>query len=471
MARDQKVRVRIQATDEASGKIKKTQSSLQRLGGFIKNNFAASMLSATAVIYGFVRALTATIKASAEQELAVRKLDAALSPLGDKAAAISKELQEYAAALQQVTSYGDETIIAGQALIASFTKNTEEIKGATQAALDLASATGQSLQSAFLLLGRAAAGETSMLSRYGITLDENTPKSEKFAAALVKINEQFGGQAVAQAKTFTGQMAQLGNAFGDLQEAIGDSFTQSKRATGALRSLTELIQGLIPLARRAGDAFTILGNVLWKLAIPYRVVARVTAELTDLFLKLSGSTDVVDASMDALDATANRYGATTAELVKHIEKLERTTPELVKETDKLGDSLEDDASAMLSFVDGLVKMEKVTPAATTSLQAFDEAANALTVEARGARREVERLEQTVASAGATAAFTAAQFDALAASQGRTAATAAGGQVVMAGRRVRFRGGSRLTSEPGFGGKFFSPEKRSYVTPGGGVVFL
>ena len=132
MARDQKVKVRIQAKDEASATVQKTQTSLQRLGNFVKTNLAASMISVTAVVYGFVRALTAAIKASAEQELAVRKLDAALSPLGDKAGAVSKELQEYAAALQQVTAYGDETIIAGQALIASFTKNTDEIKGATQ---------------------------------------------------------------------------------------------------------------------------------------------------------------------------------------------------------------------------------------------------------------------------------------------------------------------------------------------------
>ena len=98
---------------------------------------------------------------------------------------------------------------SGQALVASFTKNVEEIKAATQAALDLSAATGQDLNSAFLLLARAAAGETSMLSRYGITLDESIPKSEKFAAAVEKINEQFGGQAAAQAQTFSGLLAQL----------------------------------------------------------------------------------------------------------------------------------------------------------------------------------------------------------------------------------------------------------------------
>jgi ABC-type transporter Mla subunit MlaD len=346
MARDQKVKVRIEAQDRASGEIKKTQTSLQRLGSFIKSNLAASLLSATALIYGFVRALRATIKASAEQELAVRKLDAALSPLGDKAGAVSKELQEYAAALQQITSFGDETIIAGQALIASFTKNTEEIKGATKAALDLAAATGQSLQSAFLLLGRAAAGETSMLSRYGITLDEGIPKTEKFAAALVKINEQFGGQAQAQAETFAGRMSQLGNAFGDLQEAIGDSITQSDRATGALESMKGIIEGLIPLASRTGEIFSALGTTIWNLAIPLRAVAAVTKELTDVWLNLSGATDVVEGRAEVFERRAKSLGISVTELKKRLDAASTGINNVNTSLEKTDDAAEDAAGGV-----------------------------------------------------------------------------------------------------------------------------
>ena len=464
MARDQKVKVRIQAKDEASATVQKTQTSLQRLGNFVKTNLAASMISVTAVVYGFVRALTAAIKASAEQELAVRKLDAALSPLGDKAGAVSKELQEYAAALQQVTAYGDETIIAGQALIASFTKNTDEIKGATQAALDLASATGQSLQSAFLLLGRAAAGETSMLSRYGITLDENVPKAEKFAAALKKINEQFGGQAVAQAQTFSGQMAQLGNAFGDLQEAIGDSITQNAKATASLGSLRAGIEGLIPLARRMGDVFSAVGETIWTLALPLRAVAEATKWVTDAWLKLSGATDIVEGSAKGLETTAKRLGITVDELRVRLVQARIATRDLNEDATKLAPTFAADAAEINALVGGLQKMEDVAETAAPAVEEVGEAASDAGGAFSSMSDELGSVRSELEATGRAAVATAAQIDAVTASA----------------RRVQLPGGgSRLTSSPtdplfpglsGSGGTF-TTYRKGYVRPDGTVVYL
>jgi len=492
---------------------------LQKLGSFIKSNLAASMLSATAVLYGFVRALTATIKASAEQELAVRKLDAALSPLGDSAAAISKELQEYASALQKTTQYGDETIIAGQALIASFTKNTEEIKGATKAALDLAAATGQSLQSAFLLLGRAAAGETSMLSRYGITLDEGTPKAEKFAAALVKINEQFGGQAAAQAETFAGRMAQLGNAFGDLQEAIGDSITQNEKATGALESMKGIIEGLIPLASRMGEVFSGLGQVVWNLAIPLRVVAGATKIVTDAWLNLSGATSTVEGNMAALEATAKSMGVSVADLKKHLDNAVHGVGNVNAALGKTGDAAGDATTGVDDLKTSLAELASAYEKAVAGTTALGEATSvqleakmiAITQELYNQKiilgehsAEYQRLEEiagakvdslktriehlrdglgdlkdkTGEASDAMGDYAGSLDDAAAATDRHTRATHADTSALNANAaaaanagRVRVAGvhGSTLGSAPG--GRMYSPEVRHYVTPDGGVVFI
>ena len=495
--KEHKVKIRLEGKDDASDDVKKVQGSLGKLGNFVKTNLAASMISITALFYGFTRALKAVIGASAEQELAVKKLDAALSPLGDKAGAVSKELQEYAAALQQVTSYGDETIIAGQALIASFTKNTEEIKGATKAALDLAAATGQSLQSAFLLLGRAAAGETSMLSRYGITLDESTPKAEKFAAALVKIGEQFGGQAQAQAETFTGQMSQLSNAFGDLQEAIGDSITQNEKATSSLGSLKDGIEALIPLANRAGVIFSFMGEVLWKLVTPLRAVADVTKAVTDAWLKLSGATDVVEGNTEALEVTAKRLGITVDELKIRLEQARIAMSDLNEDAGKLDDTFAADAIEINNLVGSLRKMEEmadeVAPAvegvgdavsdaggaASVATGTLDGLATALEEDATAAenlRDALSRARTEIEATNRAAITMTGQFDKMADAAGRASAIAAaiegGGQLVLGGTRIRLSGGgSRLTSTPGLGGRMFNPERRSYVRPDGSVVFL
>jgi len=201
--------------DKAQAAGAKTKTTTSALGGL--TSAFGGLIAGASVIQFFKSAVSAAIK----QEDAVNKLNTALRIQGNFTAAASRELQEYASALQKTTRFGDETILGTQALLASFGIQGEELKKTTQATLDLATATGTDLNAAALLLAKAFKGETGSLSRYGIILDENTPKSEKFSAAIAEINKNFGGSAQADAKTFGGAMAQLGNTLGDVGEEIG----------------------------------------------------------------------------------------------------------------------------------------------------------------------------------------------------------------------------------------------------------
>jgi hypothetical protein len=243
MARNElKAKIRLEGDASGADKaVKKTEGGLRRLTSFLKKNMLAVTAAVAAGFFALSKAFGSVTSAAQEQEDAVRALDAALIPLGDNAGKVSKALQEQAAALQKVTKFGDETIIRGQALIASFTKNEEEIKGATQAALDLSAAVGVDLNAAFLLMGKAAAGETSTLTRYGIILDEGLSKSEKFAAAIATVNEQFGGRAAEAAKTYSGVIQQIGNAYGDLKERLGEAIIKNKEVLSSLTSLRDLL--------------------------------------------------------------------------------------------------------------------------------------------------------------------------------------------------------------------------------------
>jgi len=249
------VKVRLSAEDRASATIAKTESRFGKLAKSIKTGFLVVAAAATAAGYALAKSLSAVVSAATEQEDAVTKLDASLASLGPTAAGVSERLQEQAAALQKVTKFGDEAIIAGQALIASFTKDEEAIKSATEAALNMSAATGQNLTSAFLLMGKAAKGETSTLSRYGIVLDEGLGKSEKFAAAIAAINEQWGGQAAAQAKTYSGLVQQISNAYGDLKEKLGFAITQNEKITDSLTKLRDLLTsgGLVDAVKRLAE--------------------------------------------------------------------------------------------------------------------------------------------------------------------------------------------------------------------------
>lgn len=165
-----------------------------------------------------------SIELAGEQELQEKKLAQAMISTGYYTEKTYEELKEYAKSLQDVTRYGDETIIGVEAMLQTFKLEKDELKLATLATLDLAAATGQDLQSAAILMGKAAVGEIGTLSRYGIIIDKAKFAAEGFSVVLDEINTEFGGQAQAQAETFTGRLDQMKNTFGDMQEELGNAF-------------------------------------------------------------------------------------------------------------------------------------------------------------------------------------------------------------------------------------------------------
>jgi hypothetical protein len=407
VARKTEVKVRITGESRsAEAAAKRTESSYRRLGGFLKNNLLLTLGSVTLATAGLVRGLGSLIRAANKQEDAIRSLDAALLPLGDSAAGVSKRLQEQAAALQKVTTAGDETIIKGQALIASFTKDEEQIKKATAAALDLSAAVGVDLNAAFLLMGKAAAGETTTLSRYGIILDEGVPKQEKFAAALAKVNEQFGGRAQEQAKTFSGQVAQLSNALGDLAERLGEGITQNKRFGDAVTNLTAFVQenegSIVRLAGAISGVLTeAIGGAVDKLTQLGTAIGTVIVKLQEW----TGVNAEAEVSQAALEATAKRLGISVDEVRQQMEdavgpinqvntasdKLEKTQGKQIETTEKLTSAqkeLKDTTGDAASEMDGYG--ESLDDVADFSRALIAENAR-LTQSFRAARAEVNQL--------------------------------------------------------------------------------
>ena len=123
--------------------------------------------------------------------------------------------------MQKVTIYGDESIIEAQALIGSFVKEEESIKAATKATLDLAAAKGMELSVAADLISKTLGSSTNALSRYGIAVEGAVGSTERLESMTTAISDVFGGQAAAQADTYTGRVQQMNNALGDLAEDIG----------------------------------------------------------------------------------------------------------------------------------------------------------------------------------------------------------------------------------------------------------
>lgn len=136
----------------------------------------------------------------------------------------SKDLKEsyeaQAAALQKLTTFGDDEIISAQASLQSYLGQTQVSKELTQATLDLAAAKKIDLASAAEMVGKSIGTTTNALGRHGIEVDATASKTEKLSQVINGINKNWEGQAAAAAQGLGG-MEQLKHIIGDLFETIG----------------------------------------------------------------------------------------------------------------------------------------------------------------------------------------------------------------------------------------------------------
>ena len=207
----EKVRLGLKGIDSGAKRAGKSSHSL-------KTSWMAAAAAATALV-----AVIGKIEAAyAVQERVERRLQFALKAQGLEVKKNKAHLLAYASALQQVSTSGDETIIPLQQLLIQLGHLTgKKLDRATALTLDFASAMGIDLRSAAVLVAKAAGGNVSALTRYGVMVDKSIPKTKQFAAVLDQLQEKFGGTAQSDVGTFSGQLAQLKNNMGDLMEQIG----------------------------------------------------------------------------------------------------------------------------------------------------------------------------------------------------------------------------------------------------------
>jgi len=129
-------------------------NAMQKFGGMVKAAAIAAVAAfAVKKIIDFGRA---ALDAYAIQEKAERRLESVVRATGGAAGWSSDQMKQYAAELQKVTTFGDETTISAMAVIATF----KEIKGkefarATELAMDLSTVMGTDLKSSSMQLAKA----------------------------------------------------------------------------------------------------------------------------------------------------------------------------------------------------------------------------------------------------------------------------------------------------------------------------
>ena len=232
---------------------------------------------------------------------------------------------EFSDEMEKLTGNADEAVMRGLQKLIDAGQDAGQAMDTMRVAADLAAGTQMDLLSATDLLAKANMGATGMLSRYGIVLNESTPKAERFAEAVKQINARFGDAAKENMKTLEGATLRLSNAYDDFLKKIYQSSEAGKVLKFFLTSVAvlmedaaEIINGGIGVLRTWYTAFS---TILSAAAENLKNFAQIFADaFSGNVGKVAGSFSIFATAMDTnlgkmKDALTGAAATTSAQLM------------------------------------------------------------------------------------------------------------------------------------------------------------
>ena len=161
------------------------------------------------------------VNAAVEDEKSQALLAKALQNTTGATNAQIKSTEEYITKQQLAFGVADTQLRPALANLARATGDVGKAQQLTNLALDISVATGKSLETVSLTLGKAYDGNFGALTRLGIPLDDAIKKSGDFNLVQAELTKLFGGAAKANTETYAGQLAIVTERVGELKESIG----------------------------------------------------------------------------------------------------------------------------------------------------------------------------------------------------------------------------------------------------------
>jgi len=245
----QRVEVRfVGVTTQLKQGVDRGIAQLRRLSNFAKkheNSIKKARMQAGVALGAQILLVRNLIQAYEKQEQADAMLLQSMKTRGIYTDEAYEKTKRFANEMQRLTKYGNEEVEMAQSLLIAVGQLSDEgLEAATRATLDLAAAKAMDLKAAADLVSKSIGSTTNALGRYGITIQEGVVEpTERAKLITVEIAKMFGGQAMAAANTYTGQLKQMGNVIGDLKEDLGKAFLP------ILLDLTRDLREALPVVR------------------------------------------------------------------------------------------------------------------------------------------------------------------------------------------------------------------------------
>ena len=206
------------------------------------------------------------------------QLAAGIKSTGGAAGVSVKNLNDLASSIQGYSGQTDDSIVASEQLLLTFTniknsKSGDIFDAATQATADMAAKMGGDASGAAIQLGKALNDPVkgiSALSRVGVSFSDAQKQSIKTmqehgdmagaqSVILKELQTEFGGAALAAGKSLPGQMAIAKRSFEDLSQSVVTGIMPALSA--GLSGLNGFVQGVKSSFEQGGlsQVFTDLG--------------------------------------------------------------------------------------------------------------------------------------------------------------------------------------------------------------------
>lgn len=235
MANEARASLILELKDLISDQIVKIGSAVEKMGQQLEQSkyvFLAAFGAISAAV-GF------SLKQFGEQQLAITQLDQALANHGIVSRSVSEDLINFAQKMQNLSTMSDNQVVQIETQLIGYGLLGDKLKETTKLVVDMTAA-GYDSHTAAQLLGKAFDGETTSLARFGITVDENLGRTEKFEQVMQKLGQRFGGTALAEQNSFIGSFERMKVVGENLAQTFGAILAPA--AQYVFKTITELMK-------------------------------------------------------------------------------------------------------------------------------------------------------------------------------------------------------------------------------------
>lgn len=220
--------------------LKNSESQIQSFGQAF-SKIKVPVVAAIGAIIGAYQTMSAAIDQAVEDAKLTRQIEASLRATDEASSEAVKGILEFADAVKSATGVSDDLVKQTFITAKSFGITADEAKKLTQAAIDLAAATGIDTETAVRQLGGTLDGSIGKIGNLGAEFRNLTTAQLKAGDAIDLVTSKFGGTASKELDTYQGSTNSLKNAWDDLLKSFGRIVIESAIAKSAILGLANVL--------------------------------------------------------------------------------------------------------------------------------------------------------------------------------------------------------------------------------------